>query len=195
MKKLIFPVIFLAGLTSCSKRVDTVGEQNKKLVHEYSGAIVQGDTSNLEAYLSEDYRSSGPAMKDSSNRQQQVDSWKKNWRDAWASVIYDRQAMVAFTILPGEKHPGDWVADWANITVKFKNGTPPATFFYHAVSRVKEGKIDRVIVHYDVNDILVQQGFTITPPASKAAKPKEIKKKALTKKEAKVAKKKAGKKK
>jgi len=188
MKRLIFPAIVLVGLASCSKPgppVDTVGEQNKALVQKYSEAIVRGDTADLESFLSDDFRSSGPAMKDSSNREQQVDSWKKNWRDSWASVNFDRQAMVAFTIPPGEKHPGDWVADWANITVKYKNRTPSATFFYHAVSRVKEGKIDRTIVYYNVNDILVQQGFTLTPPASKeGAKPKEIKKKVVKKKPA-----------
>ncbi|HMI65790.1 MAG TPA: hypothetical protein VK517_07140, partial [Cyclobacteriaceae bacterium] len=68
MKKLIFPAIVLVGLASCSKPgppVDTVGEQNKALVQKYSEAIVRGDTADLESFLSDDFRSSGPAMKDS----------------------------------------------------------------------------------------------------------------------------------
>jgi len=194
MKKMIFPAILLVALASCNKS-NTVGEQNKALVQKYVEAIVNGDTSNLESFLADKFMGYGPATKDSSNRQQEIDSFKKNWRDSWSSVKFDRAAIVAFTLPPGEKNPGDWVADWATIAVNYKNGTSPVTFNWHGVSRVKDGKIERTFAFYDVNDILVQQGFTVTPPASKAVKPKEIKKKALTKKEAKEAKKKAAKKK
>src|SRR5258706_12040177 len=145
MKKLIFPAIILVGLASCSKPgppVDTVGEQNKALVQKYVDAVAKGDTANIESFLADGFKAYGPARKDSSTRQQELDNWKKNWKNNWASVNYDRAAMVAFTLPPGEKFPGDWVADWANITVKYKNGTPSATFYYHAVSRIKEGKID-----------------------------------------------------
>jgi hypothetical protein len=196
MKKMIFPAILLLALASCSKSArDTVGEQNKTLVQKYVDAIVKGDTSNLESFLAAQFMGYGPAMKDSSDRQKEIDSFKKNWRDSWSSVKFDRAAIVAFTLPPGEKNPGDWVADWATITVNYKNAAPPVTFNWHGVSRVKDGKIERIFAFYDVNDILIQQGFTVTPPASKSVKPKEAKKKALTKKEAKEAKKKAAKKK
>jgi len=186
MKKLILPAILLVGMASCNKpapAVDTVGEQNKSLVQKYDEAIVTGDTSNLESFLAEKFMAYGPAMKDSSSRQQIVDIWKKNWRTTWASIKFDRDAILAFTIPPGEKHPGDWVADWAVITVNQKNGLPTVKFRWHTVFRVKDGKIDQSVGFYDLNDILVQQGFTITPPApKKAAKTNEIKKKVVKKK-------------
>ena len=115
----------------------------------------------------------GPAMKDSVNRQQTLENWKKNWRTDWASVKFEREAIVAFTLAAGEKHPGNWVSEWAVITIKSKDGKPDFTFRFNGVSRVTNGKIDVSVAHYDVNDILVQEGFTMTPPAAKKEEAKK----------------------
>jgi hypothetical protein len=194
MKKLFIPAIFLIGLASCGKPApvaDTVSEQNKSLVQEYIDAIVKGDTANLESFLADKFMNYGPAIKDSSNRQQEVDGFKKNWRDSWAAVNFDQAAIHGFTLGPGEKNPGDWVAVWAHVTINYKKASPSVNFRWHSVYRVKENKIDLSIVFFDVKDIQVQQGFTFTPPKSKegakkeGAKKKEIKKKGAKKKPAK----------
>ena len=193
MKKIIFPAILLIALASCNKS-DTVGEQNKALVQKYVDAVVKGDTSSLESFLADNFMNHGPARSDSSNRQKQVDFYKKLWKESWASVNFDQAAIHAFTLAPGEKSAGDWVGVWGTFTAKYKNATPSATVNWHGVYRVKESKIDLGFEFFNVLDMLVQQGYKVTPPAPKAVKPKEIKKKALTKKEAKEAKKKAAKK-
>ncbi len=41
---------------------------------------------------------------------------------------------------------------------------PSTTFWWNGVFRVQDGKIQMSRGFFDVNDILVQQGFKITPP-------------------------------
>ena len=170
MRRLIIPALLVLGMASCNKPapiVDTVGEQNKALVQKYIDVLVKGDTSSMDSFLAEKFMSYGPARKDSSNRQQEMDGYKKNWRESWASVQFIQAAIHAFTLPPGEKNPGDWVAVWGDVTINHKDGKPSVTFRWHGVYRVKEGKIDLGVAFYDNNDILVQLGYTLTPPAPK----------------------------
>ena len=170
MKKIIIPAILILGMASCNKpapMVDMVGEQNKALVQKYIDATVKGDTSSLDFFLAEKFMNYGPARKDSSNRQQELDNYKKNWRESWASAQFNQAAIHAFTLPPGEKYPGDWVAVWGIVTVNSKTGAPSVTFNWHGVFGVKEGKIDSEQGFYDNNDILTQLGYMTMPPAPK----------------------------
>lgn len=169
MKMQIIPTVLAAliGLAACTKPapvVDTIGEQNKLVVQNYTDAVVKGDTSAIEGFLAGTYMAYGPALNDSTDRQQDIAEWKKNWREAWSSVDFDRAGTIAFTVPADGRFPGDWVSDWAKITVNYKNGSPSVTFWWNAVYLIKDGKIQIVRVFYDLNDILVQQGFKVTPP-------------------------------
>ncbi|MEK6783133.1 MAG: hypothetical protein AABY93_15640 [Bacteroidota bacterium] len=122
MKKLVIPTVLVAliGLAACTKPVpvvDTVGDQNKLVVQNYIAALVKGDTSSLDSFLADSFKSYGPAVKDSVTKQEDIAQTKKNWREEWSSVSFDRAATIAFTIPVGEKYPGDWVSDWGQVTV------------------------------------------------------------------------------
>ena len=91
MKRLPFPAfaIVILALASCKQAapVDTVGEQNKVLVKRYTDAVTSGDTASLTSFLADDFMAHGPAMKDSADRQKEVDNWKKNWAEEFKYTL------------------------------------------------------------------------------------------------------------
>lgn len=168
MKKTVIPVLLLLIIAACTQVPtpvnDTIGENNKEVIRKYADAIVRGDTAAIGSFLADNYRGYGPGLNDSSNWEQEVNDWKKNWREEFASIKYERVGINAFTVAENSNLDGDWVADWAVITVTYKNGNKPVTFWWHGVSRVKEGKIDLSRSFFNINDFYTQQGYTITPP-------------------------------
>ena len=178
MKNLFIPAMLLFIIAACSKPapppppaappIDSVGENNKMVVQRFTDAVVKGDTAGIATFLTDNYKGYGPGLTDSTDRAKLVSEWSKNWKDTFASVDFKSAGKIAFTVPADGKYPGDWVADWAVITVNYKNGLKPVTFWWHSVYRVKDGKIEVSREFYNVNDFFTQHGYTITPP--KAAK-------------------------
>ncbi len=172
MKKLVVPAILLTMIAACTQpappppppAVDAVGEANKTLVQKYTDAVVKGDTLSMASFLADSYKGYGPGLNDSTDRAKNIASWAKSWREEFASIDFDRAGMIAFNVPADGKFPGDWVAEWAFITVNYKNGNTPFKFWWHGVSRVKDGKIEVSRSFYNVNDFYDQHGFTVTPP-------------------------------
>lgn len=177
MKRQMIPAIavMILALASCNKQtpaVDTVGEQNKALVKKYMDAALVGNTTDMADLLADNYQGRGPNMKDSVNRQQGLDNWKKNWEEQFSAIKYDEAAVLATTITPETniRNAGDWVLTWGTASVDYKNGNASAKFFLHEAYRIANGKIVWSIVYYNQADILTQQGFTFVPPAKTDAK-------------------------
>ncbi len=184
MKKFLIPTLALiVALASCSKPtpatdsaqapvVDTLGVKNKELVKKYIDAVITGNTTTMGDYLADGYVGHGPAMKDSVNKQQNTENWKKSWDEQFSSIKYDEVVSLTPSIKPetSARAAGDWVLTWGIISAEYKNGTPPVKFNLHVAYRVTNGKIDMSYVYYNVADILTQQGFTFVPPAKKDAK-------------------------
>ena len=173
MKKLVVPAMLLLTVVACNQQpaapvVDTVGENNKAIVQKYSDAIVKGDTVGMEAFLADTYKGYGPGLTDSTDRAKEITGWKKSWREEFASIDFDRAGTIAFTVPTDGKYPGDWVAEWAFINVTYKNGTKPFKFWWHGVSRVKDGKIEVSRAFYNQNDYFTQHDFKVTPPEAPA---------------------------
>jgi len=156
------------GIVSCApKNTEQRNPENEALVKKYMNAVVTGDTSKLEEFLAENYMSYGPRFTDSIDRAGTVADFKNNWRKNWSTVDFSRYTMLSSTTTEGPV-AGDWVLDWAKITIHSKNKTPSYTVNWHAVFRVKDGKIDREIDFFNEADILSQIGFTFVPPADSA---------------------------
>ena len=180
MRKLLIPAVALTifAMASCTKptpdpvqapAVDSVGEANKALVKNFLNAVFTGDTASVAGYLADDYMQHGPAMRDSLTKEQEVSVWKKNWKEQYRSITYRQAAVLAHNVKPESNSPltGDWVMEWGNISVEYKNGLPPISFNLHLTMHITNGKVDREYVYYNVADILTQQGFTFVPPAKK----------------------------
>lgn len=144
--------------------MDTVGESNKAIVQQYTDAIVKGDTVSMGSFLADSYKGYGPGLNDSTDRASEITGWKNSWRNEFQSIQFDRAGMVAFNVPISGKFPGDWVADWGLINVTYKNGNKPFQFWWHGVSRVRDGKIELSRAFYNQNDFFTQQGFKVTPP-------------------------------
>src|SRR6267142_4300558 len=167
MRRSIVAAFMIAGIASCNKpaapAVDTLGEQNKEVAKKYADAGAKGDSTTLEAILSDSLRLYGPGLNDSTTKTKDLMFWKNGWKNDWVSLDYDRAALIAFTIPEGEKFPGDWVSDWGKWTVKEKNGRSVA-FWWNGVFQVKTGKIVVGRTFLNMNDVFQQEGYTITPP-------------------------------
>ncbi len=165
-------VVLLFIIAACTKPappppptpVDSVGESNKALVQQYTDAIVKGDTASLGSFLADNYKGYGPGLNDSTDRAKEIANWARIWREEFASIDYNRAGIIAFTVAADGKFPGDWVSEWAVITVNYKNGNSPVKFWLNSVSRVKNGKIELSRSFYNVNDFFMQHGFKVTPP-------------------------------
>ena len=169
MKKMFLLIIPIAliGMISCNQPASTAvtdvkGDQNKAVVDKFLTAIRSGDMKTAGEQLADNFKSYGPSIKDSSNRDQFVDLWTKRWETDLASVTYGRYGNVAVTI-----DSADWVSEWERIDATYKNGLPPIKFEYHGAFRMENGKIAMSAVFYNVADILEQQGYTFVPPNSK----------------------------
>ena len=170
-KTLVVLFAIAIGIVSCAPSNENVvlrNPDNEALVKKYMEAIVSGDTSNLEGFLADNYQSLGPNFNDSINKTRTVEDIKASWRSRWRSVEYKRYTMLSATNTePGVE--GDWVLDWAAVTIHSKDKTPSFTINWHGAFRVKDGKIDREIDFFNEADIYKQIGFTFVPPADSAA--------------------------
>jgi len=172
MKKLIVAAILGIVIAACTKptppppapAVDSVGEKNKALVAQYTDVVTKGDTTSMATFLAENFRGYGPLLNDSTDRAKEISNWSRSWKNEFSSIDFKRAGMIAFTNPANGPYPGDWIADWAVITVNYKNGYKPFTFWWHGVSRIKDGKIEVSRSFYNQNDFFTQQGFTVTPP-------------------------------
>lgn len=163
MQKLFY-VAIIGLLVSCGQREDTpIGEKNKEIVYSYIDASITRDYETMEELLAEHFISAGPGLKDSATKVDHLANWKSRWTNDFESIDYKRAGTVTKTITVGP-YIGDWVADWALVTVTYKNGLPPVTFWLNVVFRVRDGKIERSRSYYDSGDVMAQQGFTFLPP-------------------------------
>ncbi len=165
-------VILLFIISACTKpapppltpAVDSVGDKNKALIAQYTEVVVKGDTLAMSAFLADNFKGYGPLLNDSTDRAQEISIWSRSWKNEFSSIDFKRAGMIAFTNPANGPYPGDWISDWALITVNYKNGYKTFTFWWHAVSRIKDGKIELTRTFYNQNDFFTQQGFTVTPP-------------------------------
>ena len=61
---------------------------------------------------------------------------------------------------------GDWVSNWAYLTIKYKDGRGPVNVWVNAVYKIENGKIARSRTFYNEADVLRQLGYTIQSPES-----------------------------
>ncbi len=176
MKKLIIPAcaVICLWITSCGTTTDSLhtpqGEKNKALAEKYNQAIVDDDSTQLMNLLSDDFMRYGPAVSDSTNKQQFIAA-AKNWKSAF-TLKFNRVARLAFNAketVPTETIAGDWVLWWGTVTLSFNNGDPGVTVAVHDAVQVKDGKIYRDHTFWDYGDMMAQQGYKFVPPGDTTA--------------------------
>lgn len=66
--------------------------------------------------------------------------------------------------IPDGKNKGEWVANWAELNIVYKNKMGSVTIWANSNYMVENGKILRSITFYNEADALRQLGYQFVPP-------------------------------
>ena len=158
MKKYIF-LLFLPFLIACGSDNH---EANIAVVKEYVEAVESLDLNAMENLLAENYEGYGPSAGDTIQRAAAVESWKKNVEELYEKIQYSRSQFAGVTIEEGP-NKGDWVANWAELQITYKNGRS-ATIWANSNYKIENGKIVRSFTFYNEADVLEQLGYVFINP-------------------------------
>lgn len=161
-------IILLAGclsLAACTDNSDKVKSENLALAARFLHAVETKDVKSMGEMLADNYRGFGPSDGDSVNKEQALLNFKNNSENLYESVRYEGFQNIAITVKEGEQAtPGDWVSNWAYVTIKYKDGRGPVHVWTNAVYRIEKGKIVFSRTFYNEADVLRQLGYVFTPP-------------------------------
>ena len=162
MKQLILFIALSIILFSCSSTADKESE-NLAIAKKYMEAVETKNTATMDSLLAENYMGYGPSVGDSTNKKEAIETWKDNAENLYESITYTRHKEIAVTIAEGEG-AGDWVSNWAYLTIKYKDGRGPVNVWVNAIYRIEDGKIVHSRTFYNEADALRQLGYRIEPP-------------------------------
>lgn len=157
MKNLILFVAISMGLLACTS-TNKKQEDNIKLVKNYVKAVENMDFDAMGNYLADDFLGVGPSYGDSIWKDEAIANWQWSVENLYESIKYSRSRFASVTIPDGE-NKGDWVANWAELTIDYKNGIGSATIWANTNYKVKNGKIQESITFYNEADVLRQLAY------------------------------------
>ena len=163
MKQLIVLAIISLSLFACTSSSDKKEKANLAIAQRYMQAVETKNVAIMDSLLADDYIGYGPSVGDSTNKEQAILSWKDNAENLYESIKYTRHKELAVTVKEGEAI-GDWVLNWAYLTIKYKVGKVPVNLWVNVVYRIENGKIVQSRTFYNEADVLRQLRYTIDPP-------------------------------
>jgi len=162
MKKL-FVLIISIGFFSCTSSEDKKEKENLAIASKYMEAVETNNVELMDSLLAENYIGYGPSVNDSIDKEGAIQNWKDNSENLYESFEYTRHKELAVTVTEGEAI-GDWVLNWAYLTIKYKVGEVPVHLWVNVVYRIENGKIVMSRTFYNEADVLRQLRYTINPP-------------------------------
>ena len=163
MKPLIVLVIISIGLFACTSSAGKKENANLAIAQKYMKAVETMDVALMDSLLADNYIGYGPSVDDSTNKEDAVLNFKDNAENLYESIKYTRHKELAVTVTEGEGI-GDWVLNWAYLTIKYKVGNVPVNIWVNVVYRIENGKIVQSRTFYNEADVLRQLRYTIDPP-------------------------------
>jgi len=152
---LLIPIVFACG----SKNHDA----NISVVKQYVKAVENLDYTTMESLLAEDYQGYGPSVGDTIGKVAALESWKKNVDGLYKKIEYQRSQYAGVTITEGP-NLGDWVANWAELIIEYKDGSGPVTIWANSNYKVEGGKIVKSLTFYNEADVFRQLGYEFINP-------------------------------
>lgn len=159
----IFLTLFLVIACNPKEIISGDGQDKIDVVHQYIDAVIKQDVEAMNNLLSEDYISTGPALKTEVSKAQSIADWERGWEERIVSMKYKRLHSGLINVEKG-KSAGEWVTDWGEVTTLYKDGKT-VKFWFNGLYKVSEGKITEARVVYDNMDILTQLGYKFLPPS------------------------------
>jgi ketosteroid isomerase-like protein len=165
MKQISFLAAIIISLFSCTAPGNNHEEENLAIANRYMEAVETGNLATMDSLLADNYMGYGPSAADSTNKAAALESWKYNADNLYESIKYTRHQNIAVTVKEGQQaEAGDWVSNWAYLTIKYKDGRGPVNVWVNAVYKIENGKIVRSRTFYNEADVLRQLNYTIEPP-------------------------------
>ncbi len=152
--------IFLAA---CTSSIEKIQDENINLVKSYVKAVEDLDFKAMEDFLADDYLGVGPSHGDSIRKDEAVENWKSHVENLYEKIQYTRSKFASISIPEGE-NKGEWVANWAELNIVYKNGRGSVTILANTNYLIKNGKISKSLTFYNEADALRQLGYKIVPP-------------------------------
>lgn len=166
MKRILIYASTVLLLMSCNASGDDKKSENLALANKYMQAVETNDIAMMSSLLADNYKGYGPSDGDSTDKEQAIQNWKYNIENLYESVKYSGHQNIAVTIKEGEQAlPGDWVSNWALLTIKYKDGRGPVHVWVNAVYKIENGKIVMSRTFYNEADVLRQLGYQFSMPA------------------------------
>ena len=127
-------------------------------------AVETNNVAIMDSLLADNYMGYGPSVGDSTNKTNAIENWKYNAANLYESIKYTRHQNIAVTVTENdEADAGDWVSNWAYLTIKYKDGRGPVNVWVNATYKIENGKIVRSRTFYNEADVLRQLGYTMQP--------------------------------
>jgi hypothetical protein len=161
MKNLIILTAFAFGLLACTSGNETKQSENIELVKNYVAAVESLNFDAMGDMLDVNYIGVGPSFGDSIGRHEAVANWQWSVENLYEKITYNRSRFAAVTIPDGDNQ-GEWVANWAELTITFKDGES-VTILANSNYLVENGKIKRSLTFYNEADVMRQLGFVMVP--------------------------------
>ena len=156
---LIITFLALLFISACSQ-ADKQAADNIGLIEKYVKAVEGKDYTTMESLLAENYKGYGPSHSDSTNRTSALASWKYNIENLYQSISYERSRTAAVTIIAGP-NMGQWVANWAELKIKYRDGRGPVIIWANTNYKIENGKIVKSYTFYNEADVLRQLGYEL----------------------------------
>jgi hypothetical protein len=164
MKRFLFLTAF-AFIISCdmaSSDDEKIKQDNVALVEKYISAVQAKDVTTMGDLLSDDYMGYGPGFTDSINKTDAVANFKNVAENLYDKITYARSINLAATLKDGP-HPGNYVSNWAHLTITYKDGRGPVNLYANTSYRIENGKITLTRTIYDEADAMRQLGYEMQP--------------------------------
>jgi len=161
MKNLILIIAMSMCIAACTSTAEKMQKENIELVSSYIKAVEEMDFDAMGEYLGDSYLGMGPSYGDSIGKEEAVENWKYNVENLYEHIHYNRSKSATITIAEGP-NKGNWVANWAELNIVFKNGKD-VTIWANSNYMIENGKIVRSITFYNEADALRQLGYRLVP--------------------------------
>jgi len=159
----VLPLLLIVNLflVACTaNEQEKINQENIAVIEKYIQAVQAKDTQTMTDLLADNYIGYGPSVRDSTNKEQAVASWKDVAENLYEKIEYTRAVNIAAKIVDG-KNPGNYVSDWAALKITYKDGRGPVFLNINAVYRVENGKITLSRSFYNEADVLRQLGHEL----------------------------------
>ena len=161
LQKLTFLVLAGAVLFACQPQ--HASKENVTLIENYVNAVENLDYDAMDEILADDYIGIGPSVGDTINKENAIANWKKNVTDLYAKIDYNKSKTLPL-LPPDGQADGEWVSNWAELTISYKDGEKDVTLMTNTIYQIKGGKVVKTLTFYNEADALRQLGFVFINP-------------------------------